>query len=48
VTIQRKILDPLALRVLEGDFVEGDTVTVDSARGKSGELSFAKQEMVRS
>jgi ATP-dependent Clp protease ATP-binding subunit ClpB len=48
-TIQRRILDPLALRVLEGDFVEGDTVTVDSARGKaSGELSFAKQEMVRS
>jgi ATP-dependent Clp protease ATP-binding subunit ClpB len=47
-TIQRQILDPLALRVLEGDFVEGDTVTVDSAPGKSGELSFAKQEMVRS
>src|SRR6185436_10864787 len=48
-TIQRKILDPLALRVLEGDFVEGDTVTVDSVPGKaSGELTFAKQEMVRS
>ena len=25
-TIQRRVLDPLALRVLEGDFVEGDTV----------------------
>ncbi len=45
-TIQRQILDPLALRVLEGDFVEGDTVAVDSA--PDGELSFSKQEMVRS
>jgi ATP-dependent Clp protease ATP-binding subunit ClpB len=45
-TIQRQILDPLAMRVLEGDFVEGDTVTVDSA--PDGELSFSKREMVRS
>jgi ATP-dependent Clp protease ATP-binding subunit ClpB len=45
-TIQRQILDPLALRVLEGDFVEGDTVIVDGA--PDGELSFTKQEMVRS
>ena len=29
-TIQRRVLDPLALRVLEGDFVEGDTVVVDA------------------
>ena len=28
-TIQRRILDPLALRVLEGAFVEGDHVLVD-------------------
>ncbi len=28
-TIQRLILDPLALQVLEGKFVEGDTVVVD-------------------
>ncbi len=28
-TIQRQILDPLALRVLEGQFVEGDHVKVD-------------------
>jgi len=28
-TIQRRVLDPLALRVLEGDFREGDLVTVD-------------------
>jgi ATP-dependent Clp protease ATP-binding subunit ClpB len=45
-TIQRSILDPLALRVLEGDFLEGDTVVVDS--GPNGPLSFSKQEMVRS
>jgi ATP-dependent Clp protease ATP-binding subunit ClpB len=30
-TIQRKVLDPLALRVLEGDFREGDRVIVDVA-----------------
>jgi ATP-dependent Clp protease ATP-binding subunit ClpB len=29
-TIQRRVLDPLALRVLEGVFGEGDTVTVDA------------------
>jgi ATP-dependent Clp protease ATP-binding subunit ClpB len=45
-TIQRQILDPLALRVLEGDFVEGDTVRVDAT--PAGELSFSKGEMVRS
>jgi ATP-dependent Clp protease ATP-binding subunit ClpB len=28
-TIQRRLLDPLALRVLQGDFHEGDTVLVD-------------------
>src|SRR5258705_9688621 len=32
-TIQRRVLDPLALRVLEGDFLEGDTVTVDGTTG---------------
>jgi ATP-dependent Clp protease ATP-binding subunit ClpB len=31
-TIQRRVLDPLAMRVLEGDFREGDTVTVDASR----------------
>jgi hypothetical protein len=31
--------------VLEGDFVEGDTVVVDGA--PNGMLSFSKQEMVR-
>ena len=27
--IQRRVLDPLAMRVLEGEFREGDRVTVD-------------------
>ncbi|HZR21952.1 MAG TPA: ATP-dependent chaperone ClpB [Vicinamibacterales bacterium] len=31
-TIQRRVLDPLAMRVLEGDFREGDTVTADAGR----------------
>jgi ATP-dependent Clp protease ATP-binding subunit ClpB len=44
-TIQRRVLDPLAVRVLEGQFVEGDTVTVDAASGDG--LSFVKQEMVK-
>jgi ATP-dependent Clp protease ATP-binding subunit ClpB len=44
-TIQRRVLDPLAMRVLEGHFVEGDTVSVDADAG--GGLTFAKQEAVR-
>ncbi len=43
-TIQRRVLDPLAMRVLEGAFVEGDTVTVDAG---SDALSFEKREAVR-
>ena len=43
-TIQRRVLDPLALRVLEGDFREGDTITV--AAGADG-LRFDKREMVQ-
>ena len=43
-TIQRRVLDPLALRVLEGDFSEGDTVVVDA--GKGG-LTFGKREAVK-
>ena len=42
--IQKRVLDPLALRVLEGAFAEGDTVTVD--QGTDG-LRFEKQEAVR-
>jgi ATP-dependent Clp protease ATP-binding subunit ClpB len=41
--IQRQVLDPLAMRVLEGEFHEGDHVKVDaSADG----LVFAKQGVV--
>jgi ATP-dependent Clp protease ATP-binding subunit ClpB len=37
--IQRQVENPLALRLLEGDFAEGDTVRVDA---KDGELVFEK------
>jgi len=37
--IQRLIENPLALRLLEGDFAEGDTVQVDA---EDGELVFAQ------
>jgi ATP-dependent Clp protease ATP-binding subunit ClpB len=40
-TIQRRILDPLAMKVLEGLFREGDTVTIDV---KAGDLTFTKAE----
>jgi ATP-dependent Clp protease ATP-binding subunit ClpB len=42
--IQRFVLDPLALRVLEGDFGEGDTVVVDAG---AGALTFEKRETVK-
>jgi ATP-dependent Clp protease ATP-binding subunit ClpB len=38
--IQRLVENPLALRLLEGEFAEGDTVRVDV--GDAGELSFVK------
>jgi ATP-dependent Clp protease ATP-binding subunit ClpB len=41
--LQRLIENPLALRLLEGDFVEGDTVLVDA---KDGELVFEKAAAV--
>ena len=40
-TIQRLILDPLALQVLEGKFAEGDTVVVDLEKGA---IVFHKEE----
>jgi ATP-dependent Clp protease ATP-binding subunit ClpB len=40
-TIQRRILDPLAMRVLQGEFREGDVVRVDAS---AGDLSFSKGE----
>ncbi len=42
-TIQRKVLDPLALRVLEGEFGEGDTVVVDAG---ADTLTFGKRQSV--
>jgi ATP-dependent Clp protease ATP-binding subunit ClpB len=42
-TIQRRILDPLAMRVLEGEFKEGDRIAVDvDANG----LAFEKRQAV--
>jgi ATP-dependent Clp protease ATP-binding subunit ClpB len=41
--IQRRVLDPLALRVLEGEFGEGDTVVVSAA---GTELTFEKRVAV--
>jgi ATP-dependent Clp protease ATP-binding subunit ClpB len=38
-TIQRRVLDPLAMRVLEGEFHEGDRVVVDVG---DNELTFDK------
>jgi ATP-dependent Clp protease ATP-binding subunit ClpB len=39
--IQRLVENPLALRLLEGDFADGDTITVDA---DGGELVFRKAE----
>jgi ATP-dependent Clp protease ATP-binding subunit ClpB len=39
--IQRFVLDPLALRVLDGQFREGDTIIVDAG---TGGLMFDKKE----
>jgi len=41
-TIQRRVLDPLAMRVLEGEFREGDRVTVDVG---DNELRFDKEKL---
>jgi len=47
--LQRLLLDPLALRVLDGEFRDGDTVAVDLTRPRQGsgeagaeQISFAK------
>jgi ATP-dependent Clp protease ATP-binding subunit ClpB len=37
--IQKRLVDQLALKLLEGEFREGDTVQVDAA---NGELTFTK------
>jgi ATP-dependent Clp protease ATP-binding subunit ClpB len=41
-SIQRLVENPLALRLLQGDFHDGDTVRVDA---RDGELVFAKAEL---
>jgi ATP-dependent Clp protease ATP-binding subunit ClpB len=41
--IQRLVQDPLALKLLTGEFVEGDRVTVDAAPGEA-ELQFRKSQ----
>jgi len=38
-TIQRRVLDALAIKVLEGEFREGDTIAIDA---RAGELTFTK------
>ena len=40
-TLQRRVLDPLAMRVLQGDFREGDVVRVDAS---GGQLQFSRIE----
>ena len=42
-TIQRRMLDPLALRVLEGEFREGDTIRIDAA---GSDLTFTRAQAV--
>ena len=42
-TIQRRIQDPLALRLLEGEYADGDTVVVDS---DGAEYTFRREETV--
>jgi len=42
-TIQRRVLDPLALRVLQGEFTEGSSIEVDAGEGG---LTFQKLESV--
>jgi ATP-dependent Clp protease ATP-binding subunit ClpB len=40
-TIQKEIIDPLAVRILSGDFVPGDTVIADV---QSGEIVFGRKK----
>jgi ATP-dependent Clp protease ATP-binding subunit ClpB len=42
--IQKQLVDKLALRLLEGEFAEGDTVEVDA---KDGELTFRKAKAAK-
>jgi ATP-dependent Clp protease ATP-binding subunit ClpB len=40
-TIQKEIIDPLAVRILGGDFIPGDVVVADV---QNGEIAFAKRK----
>ena len=40
--IQRRVLDPLALRVLEGEFREGDTIVVDDVPAASASRNASR------
>jgi ATP-dependent Clp protease ATP-binding subunit ClpB len=40
--IQRLVQDPLALKLIKGEFTEGDTVLVDASTEPEGELQFTK------
>jgi len=42
--IQKQLVDKLALRLLEGDFAEGDTIKVDAS---DGELTFSKKRATK-
>ena len=44
-TIQRRLLDPLALSILQGALKEGETVTADV---RDGEIIFTKEEVRQS
>jgi ATP-dependent Clp protease ATP-binding subunit ClpB len=39
--LQRRVLDVLAMRVLQGEFTEGTVVRIDAPRG---ELEFTRAE----
>jgi ATP-dependent Clp protease ATP-binding subunit ClpA len=43
--IQRLVSDPLALKLITGDFLEGDTILVDAKPGES-DLQFSRLEPV--
>ncbi|HOI73517.1 MAG TPA: ATP-dependent chaperone ClpB [Syntrophales bacterium] len=40
--LQKQLLDPLAMKILEGTFREGDTIRVDAS--ETGEITMQKQE----
>jgi ATP-dependent Clp protease ATP-binding subunit ClpB len=40
--VQRLIQDPLALKLIHGEFTEGDTIMVDAKEGEN-ELEFSKK-----